>query len=207
MTNPLELAQELERLERFCLTVPVPPNAITWEHGNTILDELQEHVVADIRKLTAALRAQPQSQTENGVRPQLTLDCIIKYDSGFLTAQCLQKDIGAQGKTLEELLVRLRCTVAAEAVVALDLGEEPFAAIDPAPKEFWIEAGKEYTEKQKTFSSAPQPLGEREALLRSCYSLLYRANKDRDFYADRHKAELVTLLADLQSALKFEPRK
>jgi hypothetical protein len=53
------------------------------------------------------------------------------------SAQCLERDIAAQAKTLEDLYSEIERVLVAHLSVAKELGQEPFKGIAPAPKKYW----------------------------------------------------------------------
>lgn len=72
MTTPLQAL--VERVRAFLKSIPTPPNAITWEHGCEILDNLQERT-ADIAALAdVASRA-------------LNKDALVQHAGYFVNSQ------------------------------------------------------------------------------------------------------------------------
>ena len=56
-----------------------------------------------------------------------------KERGGAWVGQCLERDIAAQGATLERAVVALRHTLAAQCFLDLNQNKEPLKAIKPAP--------------------------------------------------------------------------
>jgi hypothetical protein len=69
----------------------------------------------------------------------ITLKAIVFPDrkTGVWVAQGLEYDICAQAGTLEAVQAAFEKTLAASALVSIELGQGPFEGIDPAPKKFW----------------------------------------------------------------------
>lgn len=67
---------------------------------------------------------------------------VLKEPAGgrdYYVAQCLQYDITAQAETLSELRCAFIKTLAANIVIALKRGVEPFSNLKPAPQHYWKE--------------------------------------------------------------------
>ncbi len=65
-----------------------------------------------------------------------TLRVVMFQEGDFWVAQCLEHDIGAQARSLDELQKRFELTIKAEATHTLEATGAPFHGIDPAPKYF-----------------------------------------------------------------------
>src|SRR6266567_5239656 len=77
----------------------------------------------------------------------ITLRSIIFPDpqAGVWIAQGLEYDICAQAQTLEDLHTAFEKALAATAFACIELGQEPFDDMEPAPQKFWAmyeKAGK-----------------------------------------------------------------
>lgn len=75
------------------------------------------------------------------------LRAIMFKDGDMWVAQCLEHDIGAQGKDLPELVDRLALTIEAELRESIASHGGPFVGIDPAPQHFhamWDRRSGEY---------------------------------------------------------------
>ena len=66
----------------------------------------------------------------------LTLRAIVVQDGDLWAAQCLEYDIGAQGRTLEESIERLSFAIRAECAESVERSGTEFAGIPAAPGEF-----------------------------------------------------------------------
>lgn len=58
-------------------------------------------------------------------------------DSDFWNAQCLEVDIGAQAKTVEDVLYELQRALIGHVFLSKKLGVEPFENIPQAPEKIW----------------------------------------------------------------------
>ena len=67
------------------------------------------------------------------LRVILFFDC----DTASWNAQCLEYDIGAQAKSIEELQTRFEVTIRAEIEESVQANETPFAQIPKAPDYFF----------------------------------------------------------------------
>lgn len=66
----------------------------------------------------------------------LTLRAVVVQDGDLWAAQCLEYDIGAQGRTLEESIERLSFAIRAECTESAERNGTEFAGIPKAPSEF-----------------------------------------------------------------------
>ncbi len=66
----------------------------------------------------------------------LALRAVVVPDGGLWAAQCLEYDIGAQGRTVEESIERLGAAVRAERAESVARNGVEFAGIPAAPGEF-----------------------------------------------------------------------
>jgi hypothetical protein len=62
---------------------------------------------------------------------------VLFEEEGAWSAQCLDFDIAAQAKTLAELHEEIVRVLAVHVAASRQLGREPFADVNPAPKRFW----------------------------------------------------------------------
>jgi predicted RNase H-like HicB family nuclease len=75
----------------------------------------------------------------------------VFQEGGWVCAQCLEFDIAAQGKTLDDYLYELDRLIAGHIVVSVEHGTEPLRGLRPAPRRFW-----EWFERSKIpLSAAP----------------------------------------------------
>ena len=61
---------------------------------------------------------------------------VMFKDGDIWVAQCLEFDIGAQGKDLDQLHARLVIAINLELQESLKVNGKPFAGIDPAPAQY-----------------------------------------------------------------------
>lgn len=61
---------------------------------------------------------------------------VMFREGDMWVAQCLEYDIGAQGKDLADLAKRLALTIELERSESINRLGKPFAGIDPAPERF-----------------------------------------------------------------------
>lgn len=77
--------------------------------------------------------------------PNYTLDFILlEREPGLWIGQCLQYDLGAQAKTLPDLLYEIQRSVVGYIAICSQREVEPFLGLDSAPTEYW-EMWKEAT--------------------------------------------------------------
>jgi hypothetical protein len=62
---------------------------------------------------------------------------ILFRDGEWYSAQCLEYDIAAQAKTLEDLRYELQRVIITHIAVSIELGSKPFENLDAAPQKFW----------------------------------------------------------------------
>jgi hypothetical protein len=67
--------------------------------------------------------------------PDTRLRVVLYEESGIWIAQCLERDISAQGKNAEEAGRRLEVTIRLEMAHSVERGEHYFQSIEPAPRE------------------------------------------------------------------------
>ena len=66
-----------------------------------------------------------------------TLHFVIFQEEGTWVAMCLERYIGTQGRTKEEVIDGLKIAYRAELDESLARTGEPFGKIPPAPDKFW----------------------------------------------------------------------
>ena len=74
-----------------------------------------------------------------------TLRILLVSDGGSWTAQCLEHDIAAQGKTIENALLEFQRTLVAEVCLCAARGEQGLESVPRAPQLYWTkyhEAGE-----------------------------------------------------------------
>lgn len=73
----------------------------------------------------------------NGVIKNMNVSVVAFKEEGTWVAQCLEYDICAQAHSLAELGNEVERIFAANFAIALELGQEPFSNIEPAPRKYW----------------------------------------------------------------------
>ena len=66
-----------------------------------------------------------------------TLRILLVSDGGAWTAQCLEHDIAAQGKTIQDALFEFQRTLVAEVCLRASKGEQELNNIPRAPQMYW----------------------------------------------------------------------
>ena len=64
------------------------------------------------------------------------LHVVVFQEEEYWVAQCIEYDIGAQGKTLDDMIAHFALTVDAELRESAEREIMPFSSIDPAPPYF-----------------------------------------------------------------------
>ena len=62
---------------------------------------------------------------------------LLKEAEGEWTAQCLERDIAAQGSTIDNAMFEFQRTLVSELAIADNFGEVPLENIPPAPHYYW----------------------------------------------------------------------
>jgi hypothetical protein len=86
---------------------------------------------------------------------------VIAYQEGeWWCAQCLEYDLAAQAKTLPDLHYEFERIVYSHLAISLELGQEPFEGLNPAPQKFWdmYEKAKMHIERENQPFRLPGPL-------------------------------------------------
>lgn len=78
-------------------------------------------------------------EQENTMKKQVTFELSVLFirDGDCWVAQCLEYDIAAQGKTLEEVNEALERTFVGQILLDVRRGKEPLQGIPKAPKLYW----------------------------------------------------------------------
>ena len=71
------------------------------------------------------------------VQGPATISVVVIQEGEWWSAQCLQYDIAAQAKTIEDLQHELAKTLLAYMVLSKEKGVEPLSDIEPAPQKYW----------------------------------------------------------------------
>jgi hypothetical protein len=85
---------------------------------------------------------------------------VIAYQEGeWWCAQCLEYDLAAQARTLPDLHYEFEMIVHSHIAISLELGQEPFEGLKPAPQKFWemYENSKMHIEREKQPFRLPGP--------------------------------------------------
>lgn len=65
------------------------------------------------------------------------ISAVLFEEGDWWSAQCLEYDIAAQAKTLNDLLYELQRVLVSHICIAEELGRKPFEGLEPAPQKFW----------------------------------------------------------------------
>ena len=68
---------------------------------------------------------------------QIALRVVVFQEDEWVCAQCLEYDIAAQAKTLDDCLYQLGRLVVGHVAVSVEKGLEPFHGLKRAPQRFW----------------------------------------------------------------------
>ena len=68
---------------------------------------------------------------------QVSVRVVVFQEGDWVCAQCLEHDIAAQGKTLEDCLYELDRLIVGHVAISIDNGLEPLHDLKPAPQRFW----------------------------------------------------------------------
>ena len=79
-------------------------------------------------------RKKAQSETPSRI---IFLRIVYLPEGNSWIAQCLEHDIAAQGKTLQEAEDAFRKTIVGQVILDLRKGREPLEGIKPAPRLYW----------------------------------------------------------------------
>ena len=93
--------------------------------------------------------------------PNVEISAVVFQEEDWLVAQCLQYDIAAQAKSLNDLQYELERSLVAHIVLNTDAELVPFDALPPAPQIYWemFEQGLRLeTEKRPFRMPAGMPL-------------------------------------------------
>ena len=92
-----------------------------------------------MKAVRLALKTRRSAGRGKSARPAPAYDFRVLFfeREGSWSAQCLERDIAAQARTLEDLYDEVERVLAAHIVVAEELGQEPFMGIGPAPEKYW----------------------------------------------------------------------
>jgi predicted RNase H-like HicB family nuclease len=68
---------------------------------------------------------------------QVSVRVVVFQEVDWVCAQCLEYDIAAQGKTLDDCLYEVDRLIAGHIAISIEHGLEPLRALKPAPRRFW----------------------------------------------------------------------
>jgi hypothetical protein len=93
---------------------------------------------------------------------KITLRAVVFKSGDFWVGQCLEHDIAAQAKTINELPYQLQRAIVGHVVIAIEHKMEPFENVPPAPARFerMFEKGMKVSPTQEhrfTVQGIPQP--------------------------------------------------
>ena len=86
------------------------------------------------------------------------LRVVVFQEDGYWVAQCIEYDIGAQGKTFRDMAMHFALTLGLDLDESLNRHGEPFAGIDPAPAYFekmWEQRASTLKPIQETEEASP----------------------------------------------------
>ena len=64
------------------------------------------------------------------------LRVVVFWEDGYWVAQCIEHDIGAQGRTIRDMAVHFALTMGLDRAESIERHGKPYAGIDPAPSYF-----------------------------------------------------------------------
>ncbi len=68
---------------------------------------------------------------------QVSVRVVVFQEGDWVCAQCLEHDIAAQGKTLDDCLYELERLIVGHIAISIDNGLDPLDDLTPAPRRFW----------------------------------------------------------------------
>jgi predicted RNase H-like HicB family nuclease len=68
---------------------------------------------------------------------RVSVRVVVFQDGDRVCAQCLEYDIAAQGKTLDDCLYELDRLIAGHIAINIEHGLVPLQGVKPAPRRFW----------------------------------------------------------------------
>ena len=68
---------------------------------------------------------------------QVSVRVVVFQEGDWVCAQCLEYDIAAQGKTLDDCLYELERLVVGHIAIGVEHGLEFLRGLKPAPRRFW----------------------------------------------------------------------
>lgn len=70
-------------------------------------------------------------------RINLILTILLLQDHGYWVAQCLEYDVTAQGKNIDEAMTAFERTLVGQVLLDTEQGKQPLSGIGQAPKQFF----------------------------------------------------------------------
>jgi len=110
------------------------------------------------------------SATRRGaIQPKVLRVLLIPHGDAW-SAQCLNYDLAAQGRTLPEAHENLACLVRDQIAVDKKFGRKPFEGIPPAPSSYWnawehavrLERAAAHERSSQSAQRCPPPLRSEE---------------------------------------------
>ena len=68
---------------------------------------------------------------------KVSVQVVVFQEGDWVCAQCLEYDIAAQGKTLDDCLYELYRLIVCHIAISVEHGLEPLRSLKPAPTRFW----------------------------------------------------------------------
>ena len=84
------------------------------------------------------------------------LNVVILQREGFYIAQCLEYNIAAQGRTLEELQFNFTYCFLGKIMLNLNAGKQPMEGVSPAPQKYWDLRARTMKHKSRFTLDEPQ---------------------------------------------------
>jgi len=87
---------------------------------------------SQLRDVVNKRRASRTAKEERLIRVRV----VLFEEEGWKVAQCLEYDIAAQAKTLEDLYYQVERMLVAQVIAAEEFGRQPFQNFPPAPSKY-----------------------------------------------------------------------
>ena len=99
-----------------------------------------------------------------GQNQSFSISVLLRHEVEGWSAQCLEYDIAAQGKTISEAKYAIEKAFVGQVIVDVSTGNPPLADIPPAPPAYWqeFERGERLAGRKSFF--IPQPFMFRAAV-------------------------------------------
>jgi hypothetical protein len=83
---------------------------------------------------------------------EIALSIVVFQQGDYVCAQCLEYDIAAQAKNVEDCLYEFGRVVMGHVAIAIENGLEPLKELPRAPQKFW----RSFSESKITYPATPQ---------------------------------------------------